>query len=293
MSIAAVLALVAAFGYGLGDFIAGMLSRRVHFAVVAVLAGVGALVTSVAVVGVLPPVEPTREALLWGAASGIGTAMGTLALFRGLGRGRMGIVAPVSGVTAAAIPVMVGVLLGDRPGLIAWVGVALAVPAIWLVSGADHDDGAEVGTASVPSGPRIATSVSDGILAGIGFAVLFIGLDFAGDGSGLWPVLANELAGLAVFGIALLAFLPRIERRRPAARDLAGGALVGVIGAGASAAYFLAATAGLLSIVTVLASLYPAVTVILAIVIAHEAVGRRQALGLGLVCLAIALIVLG
>ena len=83
MTLPAILALVAAFGYGLGDFIAGMLSRRVHFAVVAVLAGIAALVTTVIAVGLLTPVQPTRDALLWGAASGIGTALGTLALFRG------------------------------------------------------------------------------------------------------------------------------------------------------------------------------------------------------------------
>src|SRR4029077_18425933 len=128
---------------------------------------------------------------------------------------------------------------------------------------------------------------------GAGFAVLFIGLDFAGDGSGLWPVVANELAGVVVVTSARLVALPGLERRPPATRDLALGSLVGVIGAGSSAAYFLATTAGLLSIVTVLASLYPAVTVILAILVANEAVGRRQALGLVLVCLAIALIVLG
>ena len=290
MTLPAILALLAAVGYGLGDFVAGMLSRRLHYAVVGVLAGVAALATTIVAVALLAPVQPTEPALLWGAASGIGTALGALALFRGLGRGRMGVVAPVSGVTAAAIPVMVGVFLGDRPGLIAWLGVILAIPAIWLVSSEDHADPAGPGDAG---GPRLATSVSDGILAGIGFAVLFIGLNFAGDGSGLWPVLANELAGLVVFGAALAIALPRIERRRPAARDLGSGALVGVIGAGSSAAYFLATTAGLLSIVTVLASLYPGVTVILAILVAHEAVGRRQALGLGLAGVAIALIVLG
>jgi drug/metabolite transporter (DMT)-like permease len=168
----------------------------------------------------------------------------------------------------------------------------LAVPAIWLVS-ADPGEGPGDERSLAAGGPRLATSVSDGILAGAGFAVLFIGLDFAGDGSGLWPVVANELAGLVVFTIALLVIMPGLERGRPATRDLASGALVGVIGAGSSAAYFLATTAGLLSIVTVLASLYPAVTVILAILVAHEAVGRRQAIGLVLVCLAIALIVLG
>lgn len=291
MTVPALLALLAAFGYGLGDFIAGMLSRRVHYAVVAVLAGIAALGTTVVAVALLTPVQPTQPALLWGAASGIGTAFGTLALFRGLGRGRMGVVAPVSGVTAAAIPVMIGVLLGDRPSLIAWLGVALAVPAIWLVSSGEH--GGDGSARSAAGAPRLATSVSDGMLAGIGFAGLFIGLNFAGDDSGLWPVLANELAGLVVFAVALVVTMPRIERRRPAAGALGFGALIGVIGAGSSAAYFLATTAGLLSTVTVLASLYPAVTVILAILVAHEAVVRRQALGLGLVFFAIALIVLG
>jgi len=286
MTVSTLLALAAAFGYGLGDFIAGMVSRRLHYAVVAVISGIAALVTTVVAIALLSPTSATQSALAWGAVSGIGTALGTLALFRGLGRGRMGVVAPVSGVTAAAIPVVVGVVIGDRPGLIAWVGVALAVLAIWLVS-------AEADTAaSEAEGPRLATSVSDGFLAGVGFAILFIGLNFAGDGSGLWPVLASELAALVAFAAAFLMALPSVERRRPATRDLGMGALVGVIGAGSSIAYFLATTAGLLSIVTVLTSLYPAVTVILAIVVAHESVGRRQSLGLGLACVAIALIVL-
>jgi len=286
MTIATFFALAAAFGYGLGDFIAGMLSRRLHYAVVAVVSGIAALLTTVVALGSLPSVLPTQSAFAWGAASGIGTAVGTLALFRGLGRGRMGIVAPVSGVTAAAIPVVVGVVIGDRPGLVAWVGVVLAVLAIWLVSA--EEDAAE----SDPDGPRLATSVSDGFLAGVGFAILFIGLNFAGDGSGLWPVLASELAALIVFAAAFLVALPTIDRRRPATRDLGMSGLVGVFGAGSTIAYFLATTAGLLSIVTVLASLYPAVTVVLAIIVAHESVGRRQSLGLVLACVAIAMIVL-
>ena len=285
MTIATFFALAAAFGYGLGDFIAGMLSRRLHYAVVAVVSGIAALLTTVVALGWLPSALPTQSAFAWGAASGIGTALGTLALFRGLGRGRMGIVAPVSGVTAAAIPVVVGVVIGDRPGLIAWVGVALAVLAIWLVSAEDDAE-------SDADGPRLATSVSDGFLAGVGFAILFIGLNFAGDGSGLWPVLASELAALVVFATAFLAALPTIDRSRPAPRDLGMSGLVGVIGAGSTIAYFLATTAGLLSIVTVLASLYPAVTVVLAIIVAHESVGRRQSLGLALACVAIAMIVL-
>ena len=284
---AVVLALLSAFGYGLGDFIAGMLSRRVHYAVVAIVAGIAAPIVTIIAVLVATPVVPTPDALFWGAVSGVGTGLGSLALFRGLGRGRMGVVAPVSAITAAVLPVILGVVLGDRPESLAWVGVFLAIPAIWLVSAPAHDP-------EVTSGdrPRIATSVSDGLLAGAGFALLFIGLKLAGDGSGLWPVFANELAALPIMAVAFVAALPSIERQRPASRDLAGAATVGVIGAASSVAYFLATHAGLLSIVVVLTSLYPAVTVILAVLVAHEPVGRRQAIGLLLAGIAIALIVL-
>ncbi len=284
---APLLALASAFGYGLGDFIAGMLSRRVHYAVVAVVAGVAAPLVMVIAILLATPVVPTVDALLWGAASGVGTGLGSLALFRGLGRGRMGVVAPVSAITAATLPVILGVALGDRPAIAAWAGVFLALPAIWLVSAPDRDT--EVGPSD---GPRIATSVSDGLLAGAGFALLFIGLKLAGDGSGLWPVLANGLAALPIMVVALVAALLTIERRRPSSRDLAGALAVGLIGAASSVAYFLATHAGLLSIVVVLTSLYPAVTVLLAVVVAHEPVGRRQMIGLVLASVAIALIVL-
>ena len=284
---ASVLALLSAFGYGLGDFVAGMISRRVHYAIVAVVAGISAPIVTIVAVLITTPVVPSPNALFWGAASGVGTGLGSLALFRGLGRGRMGVVAPVSAITAAALPVILGVVLGDRPAILAWVGVALAFPAIWLVSSPEHDPEVVVGDR-----PMVATSVSDGLLAGAGFALLFVGLKLAGDGSGLWPVFINELAALPIMAVAAVAALPTIKRRRPASLDLAGAAAVGVIGAASSVAYFLATHSGLLSLVVVLTSLYPAVTVILAVVVAREPVGRRQAIGLVLVSVAIVLIVL-
>ena len=286
---ASLLGLLAATGYGLGDFIGGMVSRRVHFAIVSVIAGASSLVVMAIVVLLLLPADPTPSALLWGAVSGVGTALGTLALFRGLSRGRMGVVAPISALTAAAIPVIVGVALGERPALIAWLGVILAVPAIWLVSAAEDPDHPAVGG---PNAGRLAPSVTDGLLAGSAFALIFIGLGLAGDDSGLWPVLANEFVALVILGIAFIAMLPRIERRSPAALDVSGATAIGILGAGASVAYLLATSAGLLSIVVVLTALYPAVTVVLAVLVTHESIGRRQAVGLGLAGLAIALIVL-
>jgi drug/metabolite transporter (DMT)-like permease len=289
-TLASVLGLSAAVGYGVGDFVGGMLSRRMHFAVVSVASGAAALLVMSAIVLLAAPATPEGPALLWGAMAGIGMGLGSLALFRGLGRGRMGVVAPVSAVTAAAIPVIVGVVLGDRPTALAWIGVALSLPAIWFVSA--HDDEA-TGSSPGISGPGLAASVTDGVLAGVGFALLFIGLGFAGDASGLWPVLASEVAALVVMGIAVVAMLPAIDRRRLSPVDIAGAATVGLLGATASVAYFFATHAGLLSIVVVLTSLYPAVTVVLAILVTHEPVGRRQAIGLALACVSIALIVLG
>ena len=289
---ASVLGLLAALGYGLGDFVAGMLSRRVHFAVVAVLASLASLAVMTPVV-VIAGSPPTALGLAWGALSGVGTAVGSLALFRGLARGRMGVVAPLSALTAAAIPVVVGVLLGDRPALVAWAGVVLAVPAIWLVSSADDPGPAIEGDRGGPPAPCGPSGVADGLLAGAGFALLFLGLALAGEDAGLWPVLANEAAALVLLAVGLVAVLPAADRRRPAAHDLAIAALVGCLGAVSTVAYFLATNAGLLSIVVVLTSLYPAVTVVLAVVVTHEKIGRRQAIGLGLACAAIALIVLG
>lgn len=287
---ASILGLAAALGYGLGDFVGGMLARRIHFAIVSVTSGAAALLVTGSILLVAAPATPEPAALSWGAMAGIGMGLGSLALFRGLGRGRMGVVAPVSAVTAAAIPVIVGVVLGDRPTALAWIGVALALPAIWFVS---SHDGETNGPAAGVTGPGLAASVTDGVLAGVGFALLFIGLGFAGDASGLWPVLTSELAALVVMGIAVVAMLPAIERRRLSPVDIAGSATVGLLGATASVAYFFATHAGLLSIVVVLTSLYPAVTVVLAILVTHEPVGRRQAVGLALACVSIALIVLG
>ena len=110
-------------------------------------------------------------------------------------------------------------------------------------------------------------------------AFLFIGLGFAGDGVGLWPVGGGEAAALALFAVACLAMLPRIERPRLSSGDLAGIAAVGFLGAGSSVAYFLATNAGLLSVVVVLASLYPAVRVALAAGLAGNASGGAKPWG--------------
>jgi uncharacterized membrane protein len=188
-------ALVAAFAYGVCDFIGGVASRRTTPWPVAFLAGVGgtvgALPLALAVGG-----DPTATDLAWGLLAGIGTGAGSAFLYRGFSVGRIGVVAPVSAVGAALLPTAVGVGLGERPTVLAWLGIALALPGIWLVARVPEI------TVEARAG---SSGLADGVLAGVGFGVLFIGMGQVGDDAGFWPLVACQGAGAAT--IALLAAL--------------------------------------------------------------------------------------
>jgi drug/metabolite transporter (DMT)-like permease len=283
-----VLGLAAALSYGLSDFVAGLLSRRIHYAQVALVGNVVALiVTSLAFLLTIGG-GPTPEALSWGAASGIGAALGSLLLYRGLARGRMGVVAPISAVTAAAIPVVIGVALGDRPSAAAWSGVLIAIAAIWLVStSAGQPPGEEPGRRTSGAG------VVDGVLAGVAFAALFVALKLAGNDSGLWPVVAGQTSSLLVLTIVLFGSDARRTSTGLDRPDLARAASVGIFGGAAVVLYFLSSQAGLLSIVAVLTSLYPAVPVLLATIVLRESISGRQFVGLVLAATSVLLILLG
>src|SRR5262245_47971078 len=272
----------------MSDFLGGLISRSVHYAIVGVLAYATAVVALVAVVLLTAAPAPTRDALFWGAVSGLGAAGGTLFLYRGLAHGRMGVVAPLSGLGTAALPVLVGVAVGDRPSGLAWLGIAAALPAIWLVS----TSGGESGATEQPTG-TFSEGVVDGLLAGVGFAILLVALDFAGGDSGLWPVLASEATGLALMAVFVVAIRRSIAAWPVRPGDLGGAVATGLLGGAAIVAFYLSTQEGLLSIVAVLTSLYPAVTVVGAAVVLREAITRRQAVGLALAAVAVVLIVAG
>jgi drug/metabolite transporter (DMT)-like permease len=260
----ALLALASAVLYGLVDFAGGILSRRTHFATVTLLGQIGGLLLA-AVAALLLPAEAVHRAdLLWGAFSGLGSGMAMHFLNRGLSRGAMSVVVPVSAVTSVALSVLCGVLLlGDRPGVLAWAGIAVTVPALWLVAGG--------GTDGVNGG-----GVRDGLLASAGVAVQYLALGQAQASSGLWPVAAGRIAAVAV----LLPFVAR-RARWPATPGLGAAALA--VGAGAALGltlFQLAAQRELLAVAVVIASLYPALPVVLGLVLLHERVTRWQAVGL-------------
>jgi drug/metabolite transporter (DMT)-like permease len=290
-----ILALAAAVAYGASDFVGGLMSRRTSSYLIAVYAQVASSV-AIAVAAVLVPAPSlTAGALAWGALSGVGNGLGTAFLYRGLGSGRMSVVAPLSAVSAAGIPVLVGLATGERPPLLAMIGIALAVPAIWLISRpappkAQGGAAPEPAPAAAPAteGPR-RSGVVDGVLAGVGFAVLFIALGRVHGGAGLWPVAAGQVVAVVSVGVAAL--VAGVSLRRPGRAGL-GAPLAGLLGATAVVLYLFATHSQLVSVAAVLTSLYPALTVLAAIVFLRERVGRGQAVGLLAAAAAVSLIAL-
>ncbi|CAM5595152.1 EamA family transporter [Streptomyces aurantiogriseus] len=262
----ALLALTSAVLYGLVDFAGGILSRRTHFATVTVLGQIGGLLLAAAAALLVPAEAVHRTDLLWGALSGVGSGAAMHFLNRGLSRGAMSVVVPVSAVTSVALSVLCGVLLlGDRPGALAWAGIAVTVPALWLVAGGGADGAAGGG-------------VRDGLLASAGVAVQYLALGQAGTVSGLWPLAAGRVAAVAAVAVLLPG---AVRRTRWPAPRLGVAALA--VGAGAAlglALFQLAAQRELLAVAVVIASLYPALPVVLGLALLHERVTAGQAVGL-------------
>ena len=307
------LALASAVLYGVSDFLSGVQSRRRHFLIVGAVAQTFSA-TGITLVALAQRQPLTQDALLWGAAASIGHCSGTLMLMRGLARGSMHVAGPLSAVCAAGLPVILGVALGERPSPLAVGGIVLALPAGWAGAAGESDPGSAPGETHLvepdhgrmPSAPPPArrAGVRDGLLAGVGFAVFFIALAQAAPGSGSWPVAVCQLVSLVVmWGI--------VAQQRPegSVRAALPAWIVGVTGALGSLTYFLAGqsggeasgqaagqageAAGQLTVVPVVASLYPAFTVLLAMALLGERASRAQVAGLVACAVAVALIAAG
>jgi drug/metabolite transporter (DMT)-like permease len=276
------LALLAALAYGLADFVGGAASKRTSpWAVVLVAQVAGAvavLLLALAVDG-----APRSADMGWAVVGGACNGVGTMFLYRGLANGRMGVVAPVSGVGAAALPVVVGLIAGERPSTLVWVGIGAALPGIWLVS---REPG---GTPRVPGGPG-GSGLVDGVLAGLGFGGLFACLAQIPEEAGFLPLAVNQVvAAVAVVAVAAAVRAPWVPREPAAALGAVGGVLAAV----ATGSFLLATQTGFLTVAAVLTSLYPAVTVVLAATLLRERVHRGQAWGLVLCLTAVGLVAAG
>ena len=277
--VAVVLAVAGALAYGFSDFLGGVLSRRGSLWPTALTACAGGLIGTTALALAIPG-SPHGADFAWAALAGVGNGAGTTFLYRGMAGGRMGVVAPVSAVGAAAIPVLAGVVTGERPGPVVWLGIAVAFPAIWLVA---REHGAD-------SGPEASSGAIDGVLAGVGFGVLFAALGQIPSSAGYWPLTLNQaISVLAVVAAASVLSTPVLPRRLADC----GGLISGLLATLAVWCFLLANERGLLTVSAVLVSLYPASTVLLAVALLHERIHRPQAAGLLLCGVTVALVAVG
>lgn len=276
--LAVVLALGASLSYGVGDFLGGLTARRIHVLTVLALSQVsGALLVAVWAAVEREPFltgGATAAACAAGACGGVGLA----ALYRGMAIGAMGVVAPISGL-AAAIPFTYGVATGERPSTLQVVGAIAALGGVGLVSRVQSS-----------GGPAFAAGVGLALVAAAGFGLYFVFLDAAAEESVPWTVLVARSTSLTL-ALAVVA-VARITLRTE--RSLLVPVLaVGLCDVGANVLFALATTRGLISVVSVLTSLYPAVTAALAAVLLSERLGRPQLAGAGLVLAGAALISAG
>lgn len=286
---AVVLALVSAVAYGLSDFVGGLVSRRASAWAVAVLGNLSSALC-IALVALLVDGSPTGADYAWAALAGLGSGAGTGFLYRGFSSGRMSVVAPVSAVGAALVPVAVGAVGGERVSGLVWLGILAALPGIWLVASVPADDLTRVEGDTTAARRGLADGLTDGVLAGLGFGVLFAALAQIPSSAGLWPLTLAQAVSVPV--VVVLATLLRagwVPRGRPVRWAL----LAGPIGAVATGSFLLATQRGYLTVAGVLASLYPATTVLLAALVLHERVHRAQGVGLGLCAFAVALVAAG
>ncbi len=286
---AIVLALVSAIAYGLSDFVGGLVSRHTSAWSVAVLANLSAALC-VAVVAVFVPGTPEPVHLAWAALAGVGSGAGGGFLYRGLSSGRMSVVAPVSAVGAALVPLVAGALTGERFAAVVWLGILAALPGIWLVASVPADDLSHVEGETAPARLGFADGLTDGILAGLGFGLLFAAIGQVPATAGLWPLaLAQGVSVPVVILLALAVGGAWVPRGRTVRWAAGAGALAAI----ATGSFLLATQQGYLTIAGVLASLYPATTVLLAALVLRERVHRAQGVGLGLCALAVALVAAG
>jgi drug/metabolite transporter (DMT)-like permease len=288
--LAIVLALASAIGYGSSDFAAGFAARSAPVIQITLLASAVSTVFVAAALPFAASPGPSATALAWGFGAGIGGTLGAFALYLGFRHAAFSVAAPLSAVASAGFSVLAGLLYGERPTTLALTGIVLALPAIVAVSVSAGGEETEEGEGEGPPAGRQGAGVVYGLVAGAFFALLFIGLDRAGSGSGLWPVAAaaaGELAAALVAAAAVRSF--RLCGGR--ARLLA--VITGVAGAAGTILFFAATHHGFLAVVAVLTSLYPAVTIVLARVTLGERLTGLRLAGLGLAGVCVSLIAVG
>jgi drug/metabolite transporter (DMT)-like permease len=267
--------LCSALAWGAGDFAGGFASRRGSALIVILFSQLigGTLLVCLAA-AFSRSVPPIRH-LLFGGLAGIFGVIGLVGLYKGLAQGRMGLVAPLSAVVTALVPMTFSFIVEGLPGWLRMIGFGIAMAAVWFLS--SPGDQSRIG----PGELRLS------ILAGLGFGLFFIFMDQASSQSVLWPLVAARAAAIVV----MFTLLATTRQLAPPPRDqFVFIALAGILDTAGNAAFGMAAHLGRLDIAAILASLYPASTVLLAWLVFREGLGRRQWFGVASAGVALVLI---
>ncbi|HUX40640.1 MAG TPA: DMT family transporter [Rectinemataceae bacterium] len=272
------LSLLSALFYGLGDFSGGFATRKSPLLAVVTISQIGG--AALALVFALADGSPFPRPVdvVWASAAGLCGLLGILMLYRGIAKGVVAIVSPVSALVSAVIPAMAGLAMGERPSAFALAGTLLCLPAILLLS---WESGGAAGRA------RRLESLLHGLAAGLGFGLFFIALSRTGHGSGIWPAfIARGTSLAALLIVASAARRPLVLARGSRLPAVAAG----LADMGANILFLLASRSGLLSITAVVSSLFPAPTVVLARIFLKERIPPARIAGLGLAIAGVALI---
>lgn len=275
----AIYAILCSLCYGCADFAGGLAARRSPVFAVAIVSQLVGAVTILALLPIMGGADSFAEVWKWGMSAGIVGSAGVVMLYHGLATGYAAIVSPLSALTSAVIPVLFGLILGERPDAMDWAGIALAVPAVLLLSMGDGKGSGQV-----------SLSIRWGLLSGLGFAGFFILISRCGENSGMAPLVAARMGGIPVLlGIAF------IRRQRLV---LVRGSRLAVLGAGildmgANVFFLLAVRSGLLIIATTITALYPAPTVLLQRLLLGEKITALRLAGLVLAVLGVVFIAAG
>ena len=281
--VSALFGLAAALSWGSGDFCGGMASRRLNATLVVITAYIIGFVLLIGLALAWHEPVPSQLDIFWGIVGGLAGGLGLIWFYSALAIGRMGIIAPTSATLTAGLPVLFGIVTQGAPSLLQMSGFVVALAAIMLVSRPEREQGR-------PKGIGLA------LLSGCGFGCFFILISRVGSHETFWPLAVARLS--AIVALACLALF----RKKPAAEARSRGEIIswramlpfilgsGILDALGNAFFVLATHTGRLDVASVLASLYPAATALLATLVLRERVNRLQGLGILLALIAIPLI---
>ncbi len=278
----AVLALLSAVFIGSADFLGGRASRTTNGIHVATVVAILGLPLTFVVAAVYGAEEITRADIGWSVVAGATVAAGLGSFYLGMGRGLISIVAPIAAVTGAVIPVAYGLARGERPGTLAIIGLVVAFLAVAIVSLAPSDQHPDT---RVGVGPAV---IALALTSGFFFGLFYIAFSRVSEDAGLWPITVQRTASIVVLG-ALSLVLVR-EPVRDLRRLLPIVLVIAVLEVAATVPLLLALQRGPVAIASVLASLYPVMTVLLATFVLRERLSRLQLVGIACALCSVALV---